>query len=78
MKSVSEIRIPVRDGWFVVFDTEDIENISADFTNHPGLTIDGPNGSMQTLPSGSSTLDLHIDFSGGRKPQWIQAEPKPA
>lgn len=75
---MSEIRIPIRDGWVIVFDSEDMEAIGVSFTQHPGLMVDGPNASTHTLPSGSCTLDLSIRFENGRKPQWVQTEPKPA
>lgn len=67
---MSEVRLEVKPGVFLVFDPTDIEAINV--SSHRGFDT-GDDGHVFTrTPNGNNTITLHIEFNHGKHETWEQ------
>lgn len=67
---MSEVRLEVKPGIFLVFDTADIETINA--SCHRGFDTGNDGHVFTRTPNGENILKLTVEFKNGKHETWEQ------
>jgi len=73
---MTEVRAMSRNGYTLVYDTDDIENTEVS-TLHHSVEVGGPGNAVHRELTGYSSLDLHIDFKHGKRALWVKDDEEP-
>lgn len=68
------MRVLAKSGLVLTYDTDDIEHVQIS-TPHDFVETDGPNDTIHRKLTGTSHLNLSIDFKPGKRALWIEDEP---
>jgi hypothetical protein len=71
---MTQIRVTSSNGYTLVYDTDDVENIGVNNVNHV-REVPGPNPSaVYRELTGDTSLHVHIDFKHGKRALWVKDE----